>query len=175
MKKFLIGLAVVIFFLFLVAVILLKVIGSTSEKPVVTDHDVSFTVTSSLQKIDTATPENTAYACYTWYLQYSSTQIVSTQVISTNSTIAHCFTSDFIHKWSASLAYPDYFDPVLRAADFGDSWLTSKVEAIQSSGTANTSFVNVIIGKGGTEAQTVTVHLIKVNSDWKIDSVENPG
>ncbi len=177
MKKAVLVAGIILFFVVVLGLLLFKAFNSSPSDSPATQADVIKlpSVTEQLKNVDTSTPEGAVYACYTWYLHYVGTQPVSKQVISTNSTIAHCFTANFITAWSANFDTPYYLDPVLIAADLGDSWLTSTIETAKTSATSNSSIVSVILGKGGTGERAITVRLLNVNGEWKIDSVENPG
>jgi len=175
MNKILVGIGAFIFFAVVIGLLLYKVLGGTSSTTSLENNasKIDTALTERLKNTDISSPEGATYACYTWYLQYANMYPISKEVVTKNQTIFHCFTKNFISAWAASIDTADHLDPVLRAADFGTSWLLTDIEVTQISADRDSSIVNVVLGAGSTETRMIPVHVLKIEDKWKIDSVES--
>lgn len=170
MKKYVIGASIAVFFLVVVTLILIKVLHSspTSSKQTTETTDLA-TLTNALKNIDTSTPQNTAYVCFAWYVNYyASVTSIDFENISSNPTAQRCFSPAFIATWKFILMESEA-DPVLISSGSYQSWLsTIKTKLLQE--TAGQARVGVTLGSQP-EQKSLTATLVKGSDLWQIDSV----
>ena len=157
-----------IIFLVLLILILFRVFNprETEDAPAGTDpfRDIPVTVTPQT----TSTPELAAQSCYAWYLQRFA---VNSDVIAEQNTdpmVRTCFTPTLLESWSTIIDETNA-DPLLQSQDYYPSWLSS-VQSQPLSQLSQSATVLVILGTGE-EVQQLAVSLLRIGSEWKIDSV----
>lgn len=172
MKKTIGIIAIILFFLVILALLVVKLLPShstTSVKQQAQNPFASATVQSS--QIKTDSPSDTVRTCYAWYVQasgYGANALTAQQ----RAEASACFTPDFISKWS-SIIDSTGGDPVLLSQFVGKTWNIISVSAVSQS--IDSSDELVTLGTGSEQAK-VLAHVTKNRSTgaWQISSVSAP-
>lgn len=168
MKKTIGIVAVVLFFLVLLALVVVKLLPSQSSNSSADKASDPFVnAIAQPNQIQTDSPIDTVRTCYAWYVQASGYggNVFSAQEQKETSA---CFTSNFISFWNTDESGGD---PILLAQYVGKTWNNISVRPISQS--INSSDILVTMGTGAEQNQVVA-HVVKNNGTWKIDSVSEP-
>lgn len=169
MKKILgIG-AIILFFLILLALLIVKLFFGHSATPTNTTQDPFASIPLPTVTIQNDTPEHTISTCYTWYVDIYSHDTVTIDDIMKRPELADCFTQSFLSTWEERRTSVEA-DPVLLTQDYQDSWKITPASTRIIGQSVRSEDVEVTIGAGTAQIQVIA-HLVREGNLWKIDSV----
>lgn len=172
MRKAVTIIAVVVFFLIVLALLVVKLLPTHSHpaQPDKQAQNPFVNATAQSAQIQTDSPSNTVRTCYAWYVQasgYGANALTAQDRVEA----AKCFTPDFISKWNSTIDSTGG-DPVLLAQFVGKTWNIISVSPVSQS--IDSSDQLVTLGTGSEQAKIVA-HVVKdrTTGAWQIASVSS--
>jgi hypothetical protein len=166
MKRLLLILLVVIIFLLLLGAILWKVFQPA--KPATINTGVTFPTSTETQVPTGLKPDQFAAAFYTWYfVNYTNNYGNEAHLQAMHARLPEWLTPEFAANFKTILTDTDA-DPIFLAQDSPplDSKITSSI--VSQSTTASDVRITFTSSVG---TVGYVIHLLKINSEWRIDSV----
>jgi len=171
MKKILVTVFVILFFLAILGLILFSALRPKNAPTPVAN--VQFpTGTSYSQVMQTShsqSPTEFITAFYTWYLAQATKDPAFPETDSRSTLLSPWLTQDFITNWD-TIADETDGNPVLQSQELPTQWENNiQAKVVTQSAASTTLLVSL-----GNPAIEVVAHLVQVSGEWKLSRVDLP-
>jgi hypothetical protein len=168
MKRLLIGVGTVVFFLLVTAAIVYGLLRPEAEPNRQTTDPFSEISQREAPVVTSSSPEEALQSCYAWYLRgyvLSSDTLITKR---TDSRFKDCFSEQFLRTWDTQLQTLGA-DPVVLAQGLLPTWETDVSVRVESRA-EDSAILEIILGKDD-DQYALQVAMVVEGSKWKVHGV----